>query len=57
MDDWAELGRALGIIAGSGRAEVREDGKWLADFSPEIHVTRIGINESWRRELKVIFRQ
>src|SRR6202142_145481 len=34
MDDWAELDRALGIIAGSERAEVREDGKWLADFTP-----------------------
>lgn len=26
-------------------------------FSPEIEVSRIGLNESWRRGLKVIFRQ
>jgi hypothetical protein len=37
MDDWAELDRALGVIAASGRAEVREDGEWLADFHP-LHV-------------------
>ena len=26
-------------------------------LSPEIHVTRIGINENWRRGVKVVFRQ
>ena len=29
----------------------------LKHLSPEIHVTRIGLNENWRRSLKVIFRQ
>jgi hypothetical protein len=29
----------------------------LSHLSPEIHVTRIGLNETWRRGLKVIFRQ
>ena len=29
----------------------------LRYLSPEIHVTRIGLNENWRRGLKVIFRQ
>jgi hypothetical protein len=33
MNDWAELDRALHAIAASGRAEVREDGEWLAEFS------------------------
>src|ERR1700690_2491247 len=45
MDDWAELDRALGIIAGSERAEVREDGKWLADFTPlRFEIRRQGKN-------------
>jgi hypothetical protein len=26
-------------------------------LSPEIHVTRIGLNENWRRGLKIVFRQ
>lgn len=26
-------------------------------FSSEIHITRIGLNENWRRGLRVIFRQ
>jgi hypothetical protein len=34
MNDWAELDRALGVIAASECAEVREDGQWLAEFSP-----------------------
>ncbi|HTS13690.1 MAG TPA: hypothetical protein VMH00_16340 [Candidatus Limnocylindrales bacterium] len=29
----------------------------LKYLSPEIHVTRIGINENWRRGVKVLFRQ
>jgi hypothetical protein len=29
----------------------------LKYLSPEIHITRIGINENWRRGLKVTFRQ
>ncbi|MFZ3201711.1 MAG: hypothetical protein WA175_11250 [Candidatus Acidiferrales bacterium] len=29
----------------------------LKYFSPEIHCTRIGLNENWRRGLKIIFRQ
>lgn len=29
----------------------------LKYFSPEIHPTRIGLNENWRRGLKIIFRQ
>ncbi len=29
----------------------------LKYLSPEIQVTRIGLNENWRRGLKVIFRQ
>ena len=29
----------------------------LKYLSPEIHVTRIGLNENWRRGVKVIFRQ
>jgi hypothetical protein len=29
----------------------------LKYFSPEIQVTRIGLNENWRRGLKIIFRQ
>jgi hypothetical protein len=33
MDDWAELDRAIGEIAGTGRAEVREDGEWLAELA------------------------
>jgi hypothetical protein len=33
MDDWAELDRAIGEIAGSGSAEVREDGEWLAELA------------------------
>ena len=33
MDDWAELERALGEMAGSGAVEVREDGEWLAGLS------------------------
>ena len=32
-------------------------GTLLKYFSPEIHVTRIGLNENWRRGLKTIFRQ
>jgi len=33
MDDWDELDRAIGEMAGSGSAEVREDGEWLADLA------------------------
>jgi hypothetical protein len=29
----------------------------LKYLSPEIHVTRIGLNENWRRGMKVLFRQ
>ena len=29
----------------------------LKYLSPEIQITRIGLNENWRRGLKVIFRQ
>jgi hypothetical protein len=45
MNDWDELDRALGIIAVSGRAEVREDGEWLADFNPlHFEIRRQGEN-------------
>jgi hypothetical protein len=30
---------------------------FLKYFSPEIHVTRIGLNENWQRGLKVVLRQ
>jgi hypothetical protein len=33
VDDWAELDRAIGEIAASGNAEVREDGEWLAELT------------------------
>jgi len=33
MTDWFELDRALGAIASSGAAEVREDGEWLAELT------------------------
>jgi hypothetical protein len=33
VDDWAELDRAIGEIAASGSAEVREDGEWLAELA------------------------
>lgn len=33
MNEWAELDRALSAIAESGRAEVREDGEWLAELA------------------------
>jgi hypothetical protein len=33
MNDWAELDRALGAMASSGNAEVREDGQWLAELT------------------------
>ncbi|MGA2509381.1 MAG: hypothetical protein ABSG27_04060 [Candidatus Acidiferrales bacterium] len=33
MNDWAELDRALGAMAASGRTEVREDGEWLAELA------------------------
>ncbi len=29
----------------------------LRYLSPEIHITRIGLNEEWRRGLRVVFRQ
>ena len=29
----------------------------LKYLSPELHVTRIGLNENWRRGLKIVFRQ
>jgi hypothetical protein len=29
----------------------------LTYLSPEIHVTRIGLNLNWRRGLKIVFRQ
>jgi hypothetical protein len=32
-DDWGELDRALGELAASGSAEVREDGEWLAELA------------------------
>jgi len=45
MNDWAELDHALGRIAASGRAEVREDGEWLADFNPlHFEIRRQGKN-------------
>jgi hypothetical protein len=45
MNDWAELDRSLGAIAASGRAEVREDGEWLADFNPlQFEIRRQGNN-------------
>src|SRR5579871_1076037 len=34
MNDWMELERALSAIAASGHAELREDGRWLPEFSP-----------------------
>src|SRR5690242_11597498 len=34
MNDWMELDRALSAITASGHAELREDGRWLAEFSP-----------------------
>jgi len=33
MNEWAELDRALDALAASGRAEVREDGEWLAELA------------------------
>jgi len=33
MNDWAELGRALDAMAACGKAEVREDGEWLAELA------------------------
>lgn len=33
MNEWAELGRALGALTASGPTEVREDGQWLAELS------------------------
>jgi hypothetical protein len=32
-DEWAELDRALGEMASSGKVEVREDGEWLAELA------------------------
>jgi len=32
MNEWAELARALEAMAASGKAEVREDGEWLAEL-------------------------
>jgi hypothetical protein len=29
----------------------------LKYLSPEIRVTRIGLNENWRKGLKIVFRQ
>ena len=33
MNEWTELDRALGAMASSGSAEVREDGQWLAELA------------------------
>jgi hypothetical protein len=33
MNEWTELDRALDALAASGRAEVREDGEWLAELA------------------------
>ncbi|HVB88221.1 MAG TPA: hypothetical protein VNK23_16285 [Candidatus Dormibacteraeota bacterium] len=33
MNEWAELDRALEVMAASGHAEVREDGEWLAELA------------------------
>jgi hypothetical protein len=33
MNEWAELDRALQLMAASGRAEVRENGEWLAELA------------------------
>jgi hypothetical protein len=45
MNDLAGLDHVLGIIAASGRAEVREDGEWLADFNPlHFEIRRQGKN-------------
>jgi len=33
MEEWDDLDRAVGEMAGSGNAEVREDGEWLAELS------------------------
>jgi hypothetical protein len=33
MNEWAELGRALGALRASGPTEVREDDQWLAELS------------------------
>ena len=43
-DDWGELDRALGEMAASGSAEVREDGEWLAELA--------GLHYELRREGK-----
>ena len=33
MDDWKNLGRMLDELAASGKAEVHEDGEWLAELA------------------------
>ena len=33
MNEWAELDRALEVMAASGHAQVREDGEWLAELA------------------------
>lgn len=44
------------LVAPSLRFHPATD-KLLRYLSPEIRVTRIGVNEHWRREVKVVFRQ
>ena len=44
------------LVAPSLRFHPTTD-KLLRYLSPEIRVTRIGVNEHWRREVKVVFRQ
>ncbi|HXO87087.1 MAG TPA: hypothetical protein VN885_00455 [Candidatus Acidoferrales bacterium] len=33
MNEWAELDRALVVMASSGSTEVRHDGEWLAELA------------------------
>jgi hypothetical protein len=43
MNDVTELGRALDALAASGKAEVREDGEWLADLAAlQCEVRQVG---------------
>lgn len=44
------------LVAPSLRFHPATD-KLLRYLGPEIRVTRIGVNEHWRREVKVVFRQ
>lgn len=43
MDDVTELGRALDALVASGKAEVREDGEWLAELAAlQCEVRQVG---------------